>query len=93
VPTLELDARRFATVIWATGFRPDYRWLDAPVLDRRGRIVHDSGVVAGHPGLYVVGTSLSRSRRSNFIDGAAADSAFVAEHLVSHLAGRAIRAS
>ena len=34
-----------ATIIWATGFRPDYSWLDVPVLDRKGRIRHDGGVV------------------------------------------------
>ena len=44
-------ARRIRTIIWATGFRPDYSWLDVPVLDRKGRIRHDGGVVAA-PGLY-----------------------------------------
>ena len=42
------------TVIWATGYRPDYSWLDVPVLDRKGRIRHDGGVVQA-PGLYVMG--------------------------------------
>jgi putative flavoprotein involved in K+ transport len=92
-PILEVDLRRGAisTIVWATGFRPDYRWLDLPVLDRRGRIIHEAGVVTGHPGLYVLGTSLLRTRRSNYIDGAAADAASVAEALARHLAGRAGR--
>jgi putative flavoprotein involved in K+ transport len=79
-PTLEIDLRsgEITTIVWATGYRPDYRWLDVPVLDRRGRIVHHGGVVAGPPGLYVLGTSLLRTRRSNFIDGSGADSASIA---------------
>ena len=43
VPT-ELDLARFGTVIWATGFRPTYDWLDPRALDRRGRVDHDGGV-------------------------------------------------
>jgi putative flavoprotein involved in K+ transport len=50
------------TVIWATGYRPDYSWLDVPVLDRRGRIRHDGGVVAAS-GMYVLGLPFMRRRR------------------------------
>ncbi|MBV9359645.1 MAG: NAD(P)-binding domain-containing protein, partial [Chloroflexi bacterium] len=51
---LDLSGRNgeIKTVIWATGFRPDYSWLDIPVCDRAGRIRHDGGVVRGVPGLY-----------------------------------------
>ena len=38
-------AARSASILWATGFRPDYSWLDVPVLDRKGRLRHDGGVV------------------------------------------------
>jgi putative flavoprotein involved in K+ transport len=80
-PTLEidLDSGEIATIVWATGYRPDYRWLDLPVLDRRGRIIHQGGVVAGLPGLYVLGLSLLRTRRSNFIDGSSADTTWIAD--------------
>ena len=54
----------------ATGFQPDYPWLDLPVLDRRGRIVHDGGVITGAPGCYVVGLNILRRRRSSYISGA-----------------------
>ena len=40
VPTA-LDLARFGTVIWATGYRPTYNWLDPRALDRRGRVGHD----------------------------------------------------
>ncbi len=80
-PPLELDLRggEISTVVWATGYRPDYSWLDLPVLDRKGRIVHRGGLVSGHPGLFVLGTSLLRTRRSSFIDGSSADTAAIAE--------------
>lgn len=51
-PRLELDVVEgdIGTIVWATGYRPDYSWLDVPVLDRKGRIRHNGGV-ADAPGL------------------------------------------
>jgi putative flavoprotein involved in K+ transport len=78
--SLDLIAAGIGTVIWATGYRPDYSWLDVPVLDRHGRIRHEGGVVAT-PGMYVMGLPFMRRRKSSFIDGAAADAADLAAHL------------
>lgn len=82
VPRLTLDLARgqFATVIWATGFRPDHRWLDLPVFDAKGRLAHDGGLVA--PGLYVLGLPFQRRRNSALIDGVGADSEAHADHIV-----------
>lgn len=82
-PALDLDLRRrgVASVVWATGYRPDYRWLDIPVRDRRGAIVHEQGVVRDAPGLFVLGLPLLRTRRSSFIDGASGDAARVADQM------------
>jgi putative flavoprotein involved in K+ transport len=73
-PRLCLDLTRgeIQTIIWATGFRPDYSWLDVPVLDRKGLIRHDGGVVES-PGLYLIGMPFLRRRKSSFIDGACFD--------------------
>jgi putative flavoprotein involved in K+ transport len=68
------------TVIWATGYRPDYSWLDVPVLDRKGRIRHNGGVAAV-PGMYVMGLPFMRRRKSSFLDGAADDAADLVAHL------------
>ncbi len=81
---LDFEQEDIGTVIWATGYRPDYSWLDVPVLDRKGRIRHDGGV-ADWPGLYVTGLNLLRRRRSSYIGGAAADSADLVRHLSSYL--------
>ena len=72
------------TIVWATGFRPDLSFLDAGVLDRKGRPVHDGGVTA-HPGLYVIGLPFLRRRKSTLIDGAASDARELVAHLVTHL--------
>jgi putative flavoprotein involved in K+ transport len=82
-PALELDltSGEVRTIIWATGYRPDYSWLDVPVLDRKGLIRHDGGVVDA-PGMYLIGAPFLRRRKSSFIDGGRAD----AEDLVVELA-------
>jgi putative flavoprotein involved in K+ transport len=83
--SLDLIAAGIGTVIWATGYRPDYSWLDVPVLDRKGRIRHDGGVVPA-PGMYVMGLPFMRRRKSSFIDGAGDDAADLAAHLNRKLA-------
>jgi putative flavoprotein involved in K+ transport len=91
-PVLELDLADagIETIVWATGYRPDYSWLDVPVLDYKGRLPHEGGVVTKSPGLYVMGTSLLRRRRSTYIGGSGQDSEELAEHLAGHLAGKAL---
>jgi len=88
-PPLALDLVRsgIRTIIWATGFRPDYSWLDLPVLDRKGQIRHDGGV-ASSPGLYVMGLQFLRRRKSALIDGAGDDARDLSAHLSAYLHGR-----
>ena len=83
-PRLQLDLRsgEFRTIVWATGYRPDYRWLDVPVLDRKGQLRHDGGVVDS-PGLYALGLPVLRRRKSTFICGIEADAREVIDHLAS----------
>ena len=83
---LGTDLRRgeIRSVVWATGIKADYSWVDVPVFDVRGRLKHEGGVT-DWPGLYVIGMPLLRRRRSTFIDGASADAADLATHLASHL--------
>lgn len=85
--TLDLGSGEVRSIVWATGFAPDLSWLNVPVLDRKGRIVHDGGVAAW-PGLYLLGTPFLRRRKSSLIDGARADARDLVHHLVGYLAGR-----
>jgi putative flavoprotein involved in K+ transport len=82
---VDLDAERIRTVIWATGYRRDYSWLRAPVLDI-GREIVQRGGVTPLPGLYVLGLRFMRRRRSNFIDGVGLDAEELASHVANHLA-------
>ncbi|WP_218135868.1 NAD(P)-binding domain-containing protein [Nonomuraea jiangxiensis] len=86
---LQLDLRsgEVIAIIWATGFRPDYGWLDVPVIDAKGRLRHEGGVVDS-PGLYALGLPVLRRRRSSFIHGVEADAREVVEHLARQLAVR-----
>jgi putative flavoprotein involved in K+ transport len=86
-PRLQLDltSGEIRAIVWATGFRPDYSWLQVPVLDRKGRLRHDGGVVDA-PGMYVIGLPFLRRRKSSFICGAEADGRDLIGHLAAHLA-------
>lgn len=84
-PTLLVDLRAtIKTVIWATGYRPDYSWLHVPVLDGKGRVRHDGGVSAC-PGMYLLGTRFLRRRKSTFIDGAGDDARDLSAHMAGYL--------
>jgi putative flavoprotein involved in K+ transport len=87
-PRLAVDllAEGYETIVWATGFRADHSWLDVPVLDRKGEIRHDGGVVLDAPGLYRIGLNFLRRRKSSFIHGAEDDAVDIVEHLLAHLA-------
>jgi len=78
------------TIVWATGYRPDYSWLELPVLDRKGMIDHDGGIVTRAPGVYLMGMQFLRRRKSALIDGAADDARDLSEHLASHLGSRRV---
>ncbi len=89
---LDLKAGAIKTIIWATGFRPDYSWLEVPVLDRKGMLIHDGGVAAA-PGLYLMGTPFLRRRKSTLIDGAGDDARELSAHLAAYLDGARKRLS
>jgi len=84
---LELDLRKGAirSVVWATGFHPDYSWLQVPVVDHKGHLRHDGGIVEA-PGMYVLGLPVLRRRKSTFIHGAEDDAREVIAHLAGYLA-------
>jgi putative flavoprotein involved in K+ transport len=91
-PRLQIDLQsgEVRSIVWATGFRPDYRWLDVPVLDAKGHLRHDGGVVVDSPGLYVLGLPVLRRRKSTFIHGIEDDAREVIENLTRSLAGDSV---
>jgi putative flavoprotein involved in K+ transport len=87
-PRWQIDLRcgEIQAIVWATGFRPDYRWLDVPVLDAKGRLRHDGGAVDS-PGMYALGLPVLRRRKSTFIHGIEDDAREVIDDLSRYLAG------
>jgi putative flavoprotein involved in K+ transport len=84
---LEIDLTKgeIRTIVWATGFRPEYGWLEVPVVDHKGHLRHDGGVVDDAPGLYAIGLPVLRRRKSTFIVGAEDDARDIVAHLTRYL--------
>jgi putative flavoprotein involved in K+ transport len=82
--SLELAANDIRTVVWATGFSRNYRWLHVPVLDASGEIIHSGGVTPS-PGLFVIGLRFLRRRDPSFIGAVSDDATEVAARLERHL--------
>jgi putative flavoprotein involved in K+ transport len=68
-------------VVWATGFRPDHSWVEVPVFDDVGKLVHERGVTAA-PGLYFLGLSWQHTRGSALLGFVKDD----AEHIADQIA-------
>ncbi len=73
----ELDVN---AVVWATGFRHDHSWIEAPIFDSRDRVVHRRGVTDS-PGLYFLGLSWQHTRGSALIGWVGDDAAYIADQI------------
>jgi putative flavoprotein involved in K+ transport len=73
-----------ANVVWCTGFRQDFSWIDAPVIGDDGWPIESRGIVPGAPGLYFAGLAFQYAFASMLIGGAGRD----AKHVARHIAGR-----
>ena len=71
-----------ANVIWCTGFRHDFAWIDLPIFGEDGELLHHRGVVTSEPGLYFVGLMFQYSAGSSVIPGVGRDAKYVVERLV-----------
>ncbi len=81
---LDLRAAKIGSVIWATGYRRNYDWLDLPLLSASGELMHEGGVTAA-PGVYTMGLQFMRRRKSSFIGGVAEDTAEIAPLIQDYL--------
>ncbi len=82
--SLDLPANGITTVMWATGFRRNYSWLQVPVLDASGDIIHSRGITPAS-GLYVTGLRFLRRRDASFIAAVNDDAIALAESIQRHL--------
>jgi putative flavoprotein involved in K+ transport len=73
-----------ANVVWCTGFEPGFSWIDLPVFDDQGHVVHERGVVDAVPGVYFVGLKFLYSVLSDTLLAAGRDAGHVVDHLANH---------
>ena len=81
-----------AAVVWATGYRPDHSWIDLPVFDADGRLVHRRGVTE-QPGLYFLGLTWQHTRGSALLGWVKDDAEFIAREIDALAQGRFPRES
>jgi putative flavoprotein involved in K+ transport len=72
-----------ANVIWCTGFREDFGWIDLPAFGEDGELRHDRGVVEEVPGLYFLGLEFLFAASSDVLTGMGRDAAYVARHIAT----------
>jgi putative flavoprotein involved in K+ transport len=69
-------------VIWATGYRPDYHWINLSIFDEHGSPRHSQGIVQDAPGLYFIGLMFQRALSSSLLGGVGTDAAYIAGQIV-----------
>ena len=80
VREIDLAAAGITSIVWATGFTVDYRWLEVEAFDDRGRPVHQRGV-SREPGVYFLGLPWQSRRGSSFIWGVWHDAKYLADQI------------
>ncbi|PRY26399.1 putative flavoprotein involved in K+ transport [Aliiruegeria haliotis] len=81
---IDLRAAGIRTILWATGYRRSYPWLQLPVFDPSGEILQSGGITPC-PGLYTLGLPFMRRRNSTFIDGVGQDAIEITTEIARHL--------
>ncbi|WP_075215072.1 MSMEG_0569 family flavin-dependent oxidoreductase [Mongoliimonas terrestris] len=84
-PTLDPVAAGITSVVWCTGFRPDWSWVDLPLFDGNGYPTHARGVTA-LPGVYTLGLPWLHTWGSGRFVGVGRDAAYLKDRIVAHLA-------
>lgn len=87
-PLLE-DGRvlEVSNVVWCTGFRPGFDWIDLSLPTHNGIPIHDRGIVESCPGLYFLGLMFLYSLSSALVGGVGRDAEYLVDHLVSTRSG------
>jgi putative flavoprotein involved in K+ transport len=77
-----------SNVIWCTGFKEEFPWIDLPIFDENERPLHERGVVVAGPGLYFVGLTFQYSVLSDVLPGVGRDAEYIAKHIARNLTPR-----
>ena len=82
VRRLDIGTEAIGAVVWATGYRLDFGWIDIPILDPGGEPLHAGGITAV-PGLYFLGLQWLSRMNSSFLSGVGDDAAVLADHIAA----------
>ena len=77
-----------SVVVWATGFRPSFGWIELPVFGEDGYPLQYRGVVDAAPGLYFLGLPFQHTFASAVIGGVGKDARYIAEHIAERVIER-----
>jgi putative flavoprotein involved in K+ transport len=91
IRSLNLGTSGIKAVIWATGYRVGFDWIDVPVLDQRGEPIHRGGITEW-PGLYFLGLQWLSKMNSSFLSGVEEDAARLGDHIAARAASQNIAA-
>jgi putative flavoprotein involved in K+ transport len=80
IETLDLHGAGIGSVIWATGYRYDFGWVELPVFAADGRPIHRRGVT-DVPGAYFLGLQYLHKTKSSFLSGVGEDATYLAEQI------------
>ncbi len=72
-----------ANVVWTTGFRQSFDWIDLDAFDGEGSPMHKRGIVGSVPGFYFMGLVFQFAATSDTLPGVGRDAAYIAKHLAS----------
>jgi putative flavoprotein involved in K+ transport len=72
-----------SVIVWCTGYRPNYEWIDLPICDPDGSPRHEAGVSQAVPGLFFVGLRFQYRLTSSLLGGVADDAASIASHVTA----------
>ncbi|WP_068402202.1 flavin-containing monooxygenase [Kribbia dieselivorans] len=92
LPVVDGAPREVGTVVWATGFRQVFDWVDLPAFDERGWPREMRGVADEVPGLFFCGLSFQFSFASMLLPGVGRDAALVADRILERSAGLLVAA-
>jgi putative flavoprotein involved in K+ transport len=80
VDEVDLRASKIQSVVWATGYVLDFRWIELPIFDARGEPVQKRGVTSA-PGIYFLGLAWMHKVKSSFLYGVGEDAQYLAERI------------
>jgi putative flavoprotein involved in K+ transport len=86
-------ALKVSVVVWATGFRPDFGWIELPILGQDGYPLQHRGVVESAPGLYFLGLPFQHTFASAVIGGVGKDARYISEHIAERAIERESKAA